>query len=63
VILANTLPIHDIDNDQGHDVVTIFLNNLVDDEASIHTGMCPHLDFFIVVQGYNNPILNEVVVL
>jgi hypothetical protein len=54
VILANTLPIHDTDNDQGGKLVTIFLNNLVDDEASIHIGMCPHLDFFITVQGYNN---------
>jgi hypothetical protein len=42
VILANTFPIHDMDNDQGGDLVIVFLNNPVDDEASIHTGSGPH---------------------
>ena len=63
VILANTFPIHDTDNDKGGDLVIVFLNNPVDDEASIHTGSCPNSYFFITAQGYNNQILNEVVVL
>jgi hypothetical protein len=49
VILANTFPIHDTDNDQGGDLVIVFLNNLVGDEASIHTGLCPHSYFFITL--------------
>jgi hypothetical protein len=49
VILANTFPIHDTDNDQGGNLVIVFLNNPVDDEASIHTGSCPHSYFFITV--------------
>ena len=63
VILANTFPIHDTDNDEGGDLVIIFLNNPVDDEASIHTGSCPHSYLFIIVQGYDNQSLNEVVFL
>ena len=58
VILANTFPIHDMNNDQGGDIVIVFLNNPVDDESSIHTGPCPHPDFFITIQGYDNPSLN-----
>ena len=63
VILANTFPIHDTDNDQGVNLVIVFLNNHVHDEASIHTGSCPHLYFFIIVQGYDNQNLNEFVFL
>ena len=63
VILANTFPIHDTDNDQGGNPVIVFLNNSVYDEASIHTGSWPHSYLFIIAQGYDNQILNEVVVL
>ena len=42
VILANTFPIHDTDNDKGGDLVIVFINNVVDDEASIHTWSGPH---------------------
>jgi hypothetical protein len=42
VILANTFPIHATDNDQGGDLVIVFLNKPLDDESSIHTGSSPH---------------------